>query len=150
MGEKINQMPHPIPNNSALLRVPGALILGFALLSLPLALNCASSARRPPPVPRVKLVPVMKEFHRLSGEFKRALLIEQRVRFTPLAKGILDQARKLDDLAVTPKFGMYARELLTNAERLASTLPPADLERIDTLFGNLMTSCLSCHHEFRP
>jgi hypothetical protein len=93
----------------------------------------------------------MQALRRASRDFKRALvrnhpeLIQQRVH------ELFTAATMLEDLDASPAFSMHASELGKHGRRIRSAVAgEADVERLDTLFGDCMASCIACHHRFRP
>lgn len=145
MREKINQTLSVNPRNS----IPCALLWPIVLLAIAALLRCAAPLKELPPLPREELTPIMKELHRLAGEYKRALVIEDQSRYAPLAAGLAEQAGKLNVLPVNPEFDGYSKELLRRSQKLAAVRHDAAPDRIDALFGDLMAGCLACHRTFR-
>ena len=125
------------------------LLLALSLLVLPNVIHCAASGKGAPPAPREKLIPIMKEFLRMSGEFKRALLIHERGRYAPLAKGILERAATLKGLSNDRDFLAFSENLRRRAEKLTSDLPDIEQKRIEVLFKDMTAECLACHRQFR-
>ena len=96
------------------------------------------------------LPPLMTQMRLLSRDFKRALVIKNQGQYKLLGSALLERARELRAFGGPKTFSSHADELTRRTEQLLTTLPGASQARVESLFGEIMDTCLACHLAYRP